>query len=145
MMAVSIARPFSQNYRGPKFGDVPNMMSICVKNYQLERTSQQIMEAPKEIKEHMEDVTSEAAKESEVQEIVNVDKPLYPSVGTQYFLNFCNVKEIKIAGNKKLKTMFSLSTCRSLSQLSMLDISHCEELVNVVEEDFNGHHQMNYI
>ncbi|XP_054819859.1 uncharacterized protein LOC129318888 isoform X2 [Prosopis cineraria] len=190
--------------------DVPNMRSICINNYQMECTSQQIMEAPKEIKEHMEDVTSEAAKESKVQEIVNVDRPLIPSVGTQYFLNFRNLKEITVRINKKLKisvlclhmqkpitvvqdmkkhmkdvtsegvkkyeiqeivkvdrpvptagfqcflkdiriysckklkALFSVSACRSLPQLSVLVIGRCEELVNVVEEDFNGHHQMNY-
>ncbi|XP_054819142.1 uncharacterized protein LOC129318417 isoform X3 [Prosopis cineraria] len=124
MMAVSIARPFSQNYRGPKFGgiykahelkyvigkchdeclsnenenkelhidlpaletlslvDVPNMMSICVKNYQLERTSQQIMEAP------------------------------------------------------KAETYHSYST--SIQQITV-------EIVNVVEDDSNDHHQVNQI
>ncbi|XP_054819775.1 uncharacterized protein LOC129318831 isoform X2 [Prosopis cineraria] len=116
---------------------VPNMRGICIKNYELECSSLQTVEAPKEIKERMEDVASEAAKESEIQEIVNVDCPMSPTVGFQYFLNFHNLKKIAIVGNQKFRTVFSVSTYKSLPQLSYLCIRYNEELVNVVEEDSN--------
>ncbi|KAK4275888.1 hypothetical protein QN277_018899 [Acacia crassicarpa] len=123
---------------------VPNMISIGVKKYQQKYPSIQIVEAPEEIKQYMQDVTSERAKESELQEIVNVETPLTPSsVGFQYFLNFQNLKEIEIWKNKKLKTLFSVSACRNLPQLSKLTIGYCEELVNVVEDDSHDHHHMN--
>ncbi|XP_028785414.1 uncharacterized protein LOC114741299 [Neltuma alba] len=126
--------------------DVPNMMSISIKKHQPECPSLQIVEAPKEIKKHMEDVRSERANESEIQEIVNVEIPLLtPSVGFQHVLNFHNLKGITIKGNQKLKILFSVSACRNLSQLSQLQVWNCEELVNVVEDDSNNHHHdMNY-
>ncbi|XP_028784829.1 uncharacterized protein LOC114740747 [Neltuma alba] len=94
----------------------------------------------------MEDVRSEGAKESEIQEIVNLEIPLLtPSVGFQHVLNFHNLKQITISGNQKLKILFSVSACRNLSQLSQLQVRNCEELVNVVEDDSNNHHHdMNY-
>ncbi|KAK4275904.1 hypothetical protein QN277_018914 [Acacia crassicarpa] len=122
---------------------VPNMISIGVKKYQQKCSSVHIVETPKEIKQHMQDVTSETAKESELQEIMNVETLLTPTVGFQYFLNFHNLKQITIWRNKKLKTLFSVSACRNLPQLSKLAIDECEELVNVVEDDSHNHHHMN--
>lgn len=92
----------------------------------------------------MRDLTSERAKKSEVQEIVNVETPLTPTVGFQYFFSFHNLKQKRIFENQKLKTLFSISACRNLPQLSELLIGECEELVNVVEDDPNDHDHMNY-
>ncbi|KAK4275906.1 hypothetical protein QN277_018916 [Acacia crassicarpa] len=122
---------------------VPNIISIGVNKYQQKCPSLQIVEAPKEIKQHMQDVTSKRKKKSELQEIVNVTIPPTPTVGFQYFLNFHNLKEIVIKGNEKLKTLFSVSASRNLPQLSKLTIKGCEELVNVVEDDSHDHHHMN--
>ncbi|XP_028801376.1 uncharacterized protein LOC114756595 [Neltuma alba] len=117
------------------------MISIGIKKHQPECPSLQIMEAPKEIEKHMDDVRREGVKESEIQEIVDIKTLLLtPCVGFQHVLNFHNLRQITILKNQKLKTLFSVSTCRNLSQLSQLDVWSCEELVNVVEDDSNHHH-----
>ncbi|XP_054818810.1 uncharacterized protein LOC129318199 isoform X2 [Prosopis cineraria] len=119
--------------------EVPNIISIHIKKYHLECPSLQTVEAPK-----MQYVTSEGAKESEKQEIVNVGRLVIPSMAIEYVLNFHNLKEIEIRRCKKLKTMFVLSSWRNLSQLSKLHIEYCDELVNVVEGDSKNYDHINY-
>ncbi|XP_028786684.1 uncharacterized protein LOC114742593 [Neltuma alba] len=99
---------------------VPNMISIGIKKHQPECPSLQIVEAPKEIKKHIEDVRSEGAKESEIQEIVNIERPLLtPSVGFQH-------KPITVVS----------TTCK----LTTLDVRHSniEEVLNLEGVEIEG-------
>ncbi|XP_028798947.1 uncharacterized protein LOC114754343 [Neltuma alba] len=65
-----------------------------------------------------------------LSELVNI------CVGPKHIIYLHSLQELYISGCKKLKVIFSTSTVQSLPMLTELRISKCEELVNIVEKDY---------
>ncbi|KAI9071967.1 hypothetical protein K1719_046069 [Acacia pycnantha] len=105
-----------------------------------------------EIKKHMQDVTSERAKESELQEIVNkcpsiqnVEAPkgscgsskMMETVHTaeclmRYPLSLQNIRKMTLLRCSKLKSLFSVSIATTMIMLEKLKIVGCEELKDII-------------
>ncbi|KAI9111278.1 hypothetical protein K1719_017690 [Acacia pycnantha] len=56
--------------------------------------------------------------------------------GPKCIIRFDSLRDLTIKACKKLRVIFSASIVRSLPVLWQLDISECEELVHIVEEDY---------
>ncbi|XP_054812559.1 uncharacterized protein LOC129313457 isoform X2 [Prosopis cineraria] len=56
-------------------------------------------------------------------------------VGPKYIMSLNNLSSLVIKRCTKLEVVFSASTLRTLPQLRRLEISECEELVEIIEDD----------
>ncbi|XP_054813412.1 uncharacterized protein LOC129314062 [Prosopis cineraria] len=67
---------------------------------------------------------------NDLSELVNL------CVGAKRIISFHSLQDLRITACKKFKVIFSASTVKSLPMLMKLHISECEELVHIVEEDY---------
>ncbi|KAK4253906.1 hypothetical protein QN277_010523 [Acacia crassicarpa] len=69
-------------------------------------------------------------------DLLNLSELVNICVGPKCIIRFDSLRDLTIKACKKLRVIFSASIVRSLPVLWGLNISECEELVHIVEEDY---------
>ncbi|XP_028762917.1 uncharacterized protein LOC114721246 [Neltuma alba] len=140
--------------------DAPKIKSICAKNYDMAvemcgQTPKTLIVWNSKIKEivdlthlkteqngdGLEPLTSSFQKLmlQNLSELVNI------CAGPKHIIYFHSLQELAICRCKKLRVIFPPCMVRSLPMLQKLDISKCEELVSIVEEDYETNDDAHYL